>query len=747
MDRIIVSPGQIPRDVDILQGQKNAYVGLGGLAQAMLGTADSVYGLTVSAAGSGLAVAIAPGQYYSVQTVDGAAYGSLGTDSAQTVKQGLLRTAISNMPLPSLGLTSGQSVQVLVEASFSAADGGAQVLPYFNAANPLQAFAGPNNSNTAQNTYRGDGIAFQFKVGTPGTTPSTPSVDSGCVAIAIVTVAYGATSLTSSNIVNLLAQRAGSFATTVPSMAALRMVSGSIYRTLYAQGRNTFSDGGQGYFFWNSSYSGADDDLMHIIPTGWVGAGCWQRYLFPGSSITPQMAGAAGDGSTNDYTALMAALNTGLEVDLGNGITYACNTALALTSNMRMKGLMSTILFSGVSSGPCVTITIGPSGVKTHVILEGIQFQGQASSYTAGKHGLLLEAPYLEIEFCTFTNFDQGVLGGANFYIATFTGCVSKGNNYGLYFDLSTSANAGENIKWVGGRLNQNNINGHTKWVELILDKVSIDYPNGCHWDDNQTDNGGVPSGYLKFIECHIETSTLVTPTTTPLFSFTGRTDFCHCDFLDTSGAGVLFFNHLSSSAQTYLDGCAIRLADDGNYLSNGVGLFMVRNDRSAHYNNPVRISAACSRVVDNDFASGALLSSPGAGWNKAALGAATIVAGGPLGDTYCCQLTSNSGSNDDVQSDAIPIGTSTYIIVSAMKWKQTGAGTAYMKLIFYDMAGNVLNTVNGIGYTSADSAWVCVYSTAVPPRGCVYMRIQLEIDSDASNPSIKWGRIYAGLF
>ena len=38
MDRVIVYPGQIPLETDILQGQKNSMIGLAKLAEIILGT-------------------------------------------------------------------------------------------------------------------------------------------------------------------------------------------------------------------------------------------------------------------------------------------------------------------------------------------------------------------------------------------------------------------------------------------------------------------------------------------------------------------------------------------------------------------------------------------------------------------------------------------------------------------------------------------------------------------------------------
>ena len=201
MDRQIVYVGQIPLETDLLNAQKNAMIGLAKLAEVVLGS-GGVYGLSVSQTGTpSMQVLVAPGQIYDFKPADATAFSSLGTDSHSILKQGLLLDAVTlALTAPP---TSGQSVNYLVQAQYQDIDDSTLVLPYFNSANPTVAFSGAGNSGVAQNTVRQGVCTITAKAGAAATTGSqtTPSPDTGCIGLAVITVAHGQTTITNSNIV------------------------------------------------------------------------------------------------------------------------------------------------------------------------------------------------------------------------------------------------------------------------------------------------------------------------------------------------------------------------------------------------------------------------------------------------------------------------------------------------------------------------------------------------------------------
>jgi hypothetical protein len=205
MDRQIVYPGQIPLDTDILSAEKNALIGLAKLAGAVLGTGTIVNGLACVPTGpASLQVVVNPGEIYSLVGIDATGYGSLPIDTTHTImKQGLLMDAVTlSCPAP---ITGGNSINYLVQAAYQDSDALPVVLPYFNASNPAQAFSGPNNTGSSQNTVRKGVCTVNVKAGVSAPTGSqtTPAADAGFTGLWVVTVANGQATIIAGNISKL----------------------------------------------------------------------------------------------------------------------------------------------------------------------------------------------------------------------------------------------------------------------------------------------------------------------------------------------------------------------------------------------------------------------------------------------------------------------------------------------------------------------------------------------------------------
>lgn len=202
MDRIIVYPSAIPLDTDILNINRNSMVGLGFLAQALLGTNTVTDGLACLPTNpASMNITVAPGSITQITAIEQTAYGSLPADTSDLVVKMGINTSATTFTLTAPEST-GQSINFLIEAAFEEADGNPVVLPYYNASNPAQSFSGPSNSGTSQNTTRMQRVQLQMKVGIPANTGSqvTPTADSGWVGLYQITVAFGQTQISASNI-------------------------------------------------------------------------------------------------------------------------------------------------------------------------------------------------------------------------------------------------------------------------------------------------------------------------------------------------------------------------------------------------------------------------------------------------------------------------------------------------------------------------------------------------------------------
>ena len=202
MNRIIVYPGAIPLDTDLLSTNRDTMVALGALAQAVLGSATAVSGLAVGPnAPAAMNVVVGPGAITAMATVDATAYGSLAADTSDPLVKMGMNLAATTLAIAA-PTTSGYAQNYLIEAAFLEQDAAPVVLPYYNAANPSAPYLGPGNGGTAQNTLRAQTVQLQAKAGVPATagTQATPAVDAGWVPLAVVTVSYGQGSITAANI-------------------------------------------------------------------------------------------------------------------------------------------------------------------------------------------------------------------------------------------------------------------------------------------------------------------------------------------------------------------------------------------------------------------------------------------------------------------------------------------------------------------------------------------------------------------
>jgi hypothetical protein len=202
MDRIIVYPGAIPLDTDLLSTNRNTMIALHALISATLGTNVAVDGLTTYATvPASMQITVSPGSITQYGALDANAYGSLPADlNDPLVKMGVLvspQTFTVTAPA-----TAGTAIAYLVQGSFSETDQDPVVLPYYNAANPAMPYLGPGNSGASQATVRQQSVVVQLKAGTPAPygTQLVPVADPGFVGLGAVLVTAGQTQVTAANI-------------------------------------------------------------------------------------------------------------------------------------------------------------------------------------------------------------------------------------------------------------------------------------------------------------------------------------------------------------------------------------------------------------------------------------------------------------------------------------------------------------------------------------------------------------------
>ena len=237
MDRMIVYQGAVPLSSDILNTNRFAMYGLARLAESIIGTATVASGLacTPTTPSASLNVNVAYGSIYAQVAGDATPYGVLSADPNLYVKQGNINPitpggTIAQTFTITPPSTAGQSQNYLIEAAYADVDGVPVTLLYLNTSNPpssyAQPWAGPNNTGNANNTDRQGVCVLTLKAGTPAATgtQTTPSVDAGNIGLWVITVAQGATTIISGNIVQYASSSFITSITAQGSAAAYREV-------------------------------------------------------------------------------------------------------------------------------------------------------------------------------------------------------------------------------------------------------------------------------------------------------------------------------------------------------------------------------------------------------------------------------------------------------------------------------------------------------------------------------------------
>lgn len=99
----------------------------------------------------------------------------------------------------------------------------------------------------------------------------------------------------------------GALPFSVVNIAALRALAGSnLSGSVFVEGYYTAGDGGGGYFYYSAGSAATDNGGTVIQPT--VGSGRWLRVLTAGVYNVKEF-GATGDGVTDDYAEIQAAIN------------------------------------------------------------------------------------------------------------------------------------------------------------------------------------------------------------------------------------------------------------------------------------------------------------------------------------------------------------------------------------------------------------------------------------------------------
>lgn len=377
-------------------------IGTAKLASALLGTSTYASGFAVTPTGpASLQVVYAPGEIYSLASIDALAFSTLPADTTHSIlKQGVLLDG-GTLSCPAPG-TTGQSINYLVQVTYQDSDSTPVLLPYYNSATPSLPYSGQGNNGLTQNTVRKGVAVVAVKAGASAVTGTqvTPSPDAGYIGLYVVTVAFGQTTITSGNIalatnaplINstlhglsptftsvltippaTLSQHAMQFGQAVGRVLNIRIITSTAAYTptagtAYCYGK-IVSGGGAG--------GGAPSTATGSTAAGLGGsAGGISEFYFPVATITGQTItiGAGGTGVAN------SAGNNGGTSSIGAVISVPGGQGGSPGSNAAPPWTLGESGNSATPTGGNLTNSPGPSGGSSSSNSTGSILSGRGGS-------------------------------------------------------------------------------------------------------------------------------------------------------------------------------------------------------------------------------------------------------------------------------------------------------------------------------------------------------------------------------
>lgn len=209
---------------------------------------------------------------------------------------------------------------------------------------------------------------------------------------------------------------------TIAQMQALGVAS-KFYPAVKVLGYNTAGDLGGGIFMWSAASTATVDGCTIFTATG-VSTGRWLRQNI--SSLSPVQCGAAGNGTTDDTTAVAnftTTLNSLAVVGTGLGRTYLIQYANTSPEFTRDGLSLSDITFLG-KPGTSSSLDHGFIVISgPNISLSGVSVNGNMSNMTSSSQGAT---------FCLLVNTTASRQRWNN---VSVTNC----NNTGVYFAIGGS--------------------------------------------------------------------------------------------------------------------------------------------------------------------------------------------------------------------------------------------------------------------------------------------------------------------
>lgn len=401
-----------------------------------------------------------------------------------------------------------------------------------------------------------------------------------------------------------------------------------------------------------------------------------------------------------------------------------------------------TITFTPTSGGTgayayailqaCITITPSneyrsPSPVRNGYIV------GSSNSLSYGGSGIKVASPYQNFPNLGISGCCAGVTYGANAYCVDFSYGYFTGNFIDVNADCFNVTSAGERLSFTGCTHGGSQHKNYTRFAEVSFYNCSWDYPinGGDYVLDNIQFNGGVPSGLLRIVGGHWESTKAAVGNTVPRVTNNGLLVLDGPYIWDDNSAGDLVL--IANNGHIYARNVAGRWVDGFNFVITGTGTVSWCTPAEGTYNCSQRINEARAGVNNTGFRTGTI-----AGWSNTGVAGTTVSTSSPPAGSADYALLKSSGSGTDIlSSSAMPIQPGAAVLIASVIRQNYNAFNTTWLIQFYDAAGTHLTGDISNSVSTVDGAWV-LWQTGRQgiPAGAAYCISKFTLAADASQPT-----------
>jgi len=489
------------------------------------------------------------------------------------------------------------------------------------------------------------------------------------------------------------------------------------------------NDGGGGVFRWSTK--SAEIPREGIIYLSHSGNGRWIRE-FDGP-VNVRWFGANESLSNNanpfqmaiDYAATVSGtveINGGIFIFTDNLILPANVTLMGATNpTLLRKGTFSknNVFISLVSSRPKID-TLATRTVVRGLTIAGYECCGQERNmWTANSTAIEVKTCRIKINECHVYGFDRAITSGDNAYIIAISGCSIDQNNYGIYFDASTSVNSGEKLSVSDSLIAGNETGAWSKWVELSFFDCSFDFNFSLCVVSTNTNSGAI-NGRSYFVGCHFENTDANSGNGYQFDLSAGRMIFEGCTFVQDK-------NHLyfkgGTRSMLSINNCQLALPDGGYlYDGNRIQSLMGNVPRSDHMGVVNKINARSSCIPNGSFELRSL-----AGWRKIF---------GNAADITVQKIVASKGANvvriaggkagTAVESIPIPVGYFGKVTLSAIVLDKKTLIVDWIKLDCRDSFGDLIGST-GVAIDYIVNSPKTISVACEIPMGTSYLTVEIR--------------------